>query len=167
MVLRMSGPWPHPKTGVFWFRKGVPAKFRETLGKREIKRSLGTKNATLARTRFLEVAAEVDAQWRAIDQGPISLSHKELLALAGDFYRNKIVTHEDEPGSAFERERELKWKRERATMREVGLPTRPLSGPRPPLSPSERSDYSRSCMGQMSPADRAMVRLIAEPKRFR
>ena len=44
MVLMMSRPHKHPKTGVYYFRRAVPADLRTIIGKREELRSLGTKD---------------------------------------------------------------------------------------------------------------------------
>jgi hypothetical protein len=43
MTLAMSRPWKHPNSGVYWLRKRVPDDLRALIGKREEKRSLGTK----------------------------------------------------------------------------------------------------------------------------
>jgi len=40
MVLSMAGPWKHPDTGVYCYRKAVPDDLRAVVGKREWKRSL-------------------------------------------------------------------------------------------------------------------------------
>jgi hypothetical protein len=37
MVLGMSRPWKHPKTGVYWFRKAVPEAMRGLVGKVEVR----------------------------------------------------------------------------------------------------------------------------------
>ena len=42
MPLAMSRPWKHPKTGIYWLRKGVPEALRDAVGKREEKLSLQT-----------------------------------------------------------------------------------------------------------------------------
>ncbi|WP_433995091.1 DUF6538 domain-containing protein [Afipia massiliensis] len=34
MPLAMSRPWKHPDSGVYWFRRGVPADLRALVGKR-------------------------------------------------------------------------------------------------------------------------------------
>lgn len=44
MSLAMSRPWIHPKSGVFWLRKGVPEDLRALVGKREESRSLQTRD---------------------------------------------------------------------------------------------------------------------------
>ena len=59
MVLGMARPWKHPKTGVYWFRKVVPAKLRPLVGKTEVRRTLRTKDPREAARRFHEVASRV------------------------------------------------------------------------------------------------------------
>jgi hypothetical protein len=49
MVLAMSRPVKHPKTGIYYFRKAVPEDLRALVGKREEKISLGTKNPAEAK----------------------------------------------------------------------------------------------------------------------
>ena len=44
MVLAMARPWKHPKTGIYWLRKGVPDDLRTAVGKREEKFSLKTRD---------------------------------------------------------------------------------------------------------------------------
>jgi hypothetical protein len=63
MTLRMAQPWPHPKTGVFWFRRAVPKDLRTPVGKREELVSLATKDPAEARVRYAKVSAEVEARW--------------------------------------------------------------------------------------------------------
>ena len=43
MVLCMTRPTKHPKTGIYRARKAVPALLRDSVGKRELVVSLGTK----------------------------------------------------------------------------------------------------------------------------
>ena len=58
MPLMMARPTKHPKTGVYQFRRAVPNDLRALVGKREEKRSLGTKDPEEAKRRFAEVLAE-------------------------------------------------------------------------------------------------------------
>ena len=44
MPLAMARPWKHPDTGSYWLRRRVPGDLRELVGKREEKRSLGTRD---------------------------------------------------------------------------------------------------------------------------
>jgi integrase len=70
MVLSMSRPWKHPKTGVYYYRKVVPEAMRQLVGLVEVRRTLGTKDPRQAARRHLEVAANVAAEWEALKQGP-------------------------------------------------------------------------------------------------
>lgn len=45
----MSGLFKHPKTGIFYYRKTIPEGLRDTFGRREIKKSLGTKDREQAK----------------------------------------------------------------------------------------------------------------------
>jgi hypothetical protein len=45
----MARPWKHPKSGIYWLRKGVPADLRVALGKREEKFGLGTRDPSEAK----------------------------------------------------------------------------------------------------------------------
>jgi len=98
MVLQMSRPSRHPKTGVYWFRKAVPADVRSLVGKREITRTLRTKDPNEARIRHAEVAAEIDRHWKALRSPAITLSHKEVVALAGTWYAEFVKDMSDFPG---------------------------------------------------------------------
>ena len=62
MTLPMTRPQKHPHSGVYWLRKRVPDDVRELVGKREEKRSLGTRNPEEAKRRHAEVLSESEAQ---------------------------------------------------------------------------------------------------------
>jgi hypothetical protein len=98
MVLAMSRPSKHPKTGVYRFRKAVPDSLRALVGFREVIRSLGTKDPRQAAAKYPAVAAQVAAEWAALLQGPQSLTHKEASALVGRWYRWFVPIFEDDPG---------------------------------------------------------------------
>jgi integrase len=98
MVLAMSRPSKHPKTGVYRFRKVVPEAIRALVGSREVIRSLATKDPREAAAKYPAVAAQVAAEWAALLQGPQSLTHKEASALAGRWYRWFVPIFEDDPG---------------------------------------------------------------------
>ena len=63
MVLSMSRPFKHPKTGIYYFRRVVPLDIRPVVGKWEDKRTLGTKDPTVARKLHAVVAATVEREW--------------------------------------------------------------------------------------------------------
>jgi integrase len=100
--MRMLSPWKHPRSGKFWLRRRVPAHLVAYLGRREIKFSLGTSDPQLAKIRCQEENAKLERVWHERAHGPIEtvLSHRQIVALAGEFYREMIATHGDEPVSA-------------------------------------------------------------------
>jgi len=100
MVLSMARPWKHPKTGVYWFRKAVPADLRSIIGKREELRSLRTKDPAEARQRHAAIVAVVEKQWSALRKPSQPLTHKQIVALSGLVYRTMVKGHEDDPGSS-------------------------------------------------------------------
>jgi integrase len=73
----------HPRSGIYWFRRGVPADLRKTIGKREIKKSLATTDVREAKTLGMEVATEVDRLFTSARSGvDLSLADAEALAMA-------------------------------------------------------------------------------------
>jgi hypothetical protein len=108
MVLIMARPWPHPVTGIFWFRMAVPLKLRPLVNKREEKCSLQTRDPEEAKIRHALKAAEVRRRWSGLKEGPRSLSQKDAIALAGKFYREMVARHEENPGP--ERRWERQWR---------------------------------------------------------
>jgi integrase len=63
-----------------------------------IKVSLRTKDRGEAQLRHASVQAQMQERWSAARSGATSLSAKDIEALAGDWYRDLIATHEDDPG---------------------------------------------------------------------
>jgi hypothetical protein len=61
MVLPMTRPYQHPRTGVYWLRKVIPAPLCPIVGKRELKASLGTKDPAGARDRAPAVLERFNA----------------------------------------------------------------------------------------------------------
>jgi integrase len=97
----MTAPWVHPKTGLLWYRKVIPPRARHLFdGKGEVRRSLGTRDPREARVRHARIAAEVEARIAAASRPPHGLSHRELVALAGEWYRRKLAEGEPDPGPA-------------------------------------------------------------------
>jgi hypothetical protein len=102
LAMRMLSPWKHPRSGKFWLRRRVPAHLVAYLGRREIKFSLGTSDPQLAKIRCQEENAKLERVWHERAHGPVEtvLSHRQIVALAGEFYREMIAAHGDEPVSA-------------------------------------------------------------------
>ncbi len=107
MRLAMVRPYPHPKTGVYWLRKVVPADLRAAVGKRELVQSLGTKNAREARIKTPEVLARFDAILTAARNGGAPLTQRAVMALCGQWYRAECARGSDNPGSDADWEMEL------------------------------------------------------------
>lgn len=97
MVLRMATPFRHPKSGIFWFRRRVPTDLVGLAGKREEKISLRTREPTEAKAAYVRVAAAVEARWAGLRQGVQTLTHKQMIALAGEYYRMLVASGEDNP----------------------------------------------------------------------
>lgn len=109
----MTGPWPHPKTGILYYRKATPPDIfsqRRRLTElgvkvtREVQRSLGTRDRKPAERLYKEVSGEIEAEWdrwRALlRDGPQAISHRQRIALAAGHARALLATHEDEPFDA-------------------------------------------------------------------
>ncbi|MGH6761196.1 MAG: DUF6538 domain-containing protein [Phyllobacterium sp.] len=97
MVLFMSRPSKHPRTGIYQFRKRVPDTLRLLIGKTEEKVSLRTRDPAAAKVLHAKVLAEVEDRWRLLLAGVQSLSEKQATAIGGEIYRSLIAEHEDNP----------------------------------------------------------------------
>ncbi|MBC9880876.1 hypothetical protein G8O24_26470 [Bradyrhizobium sp. INPA01-394B] len=67
MARALAMPRRHPESGIFFLRKRVPERFKAQVGKCEIKVSLHTRDAALARIRNLEVMLHIERQWAQFD----------------------------------------------------------------------------------------------------
>ncbi len=99
----------HPKTGIYQFRKVVPPKLRSKIGKREVKKSLETRDLAEARRRHAILSAELEQSWAKLKAEPeqssadptvIQLTGEQVVALSGDIYRALLRQHGEDPGSA-------------------------------------------------------------------
>ena len=106
-------PFAH-KTGVFFLNVRVPSdlagKVRATRIRLPVEDrlvtiavtdkvflSLKTKDPTLARTRFVAAYGALVRHWEAVRTGPKPLTHKQLVALAGYAYRERVARFENDP----------------------------------------------------------------------
>lgn len=107
----MKGPWQHPN-GVWYYRGELPkdlwdarqrlASLGVQLGAgKEVRRSLGTRDRKVAQARHAEVVTELNARWEsyrdAIKVGPVALSERNVVAIAGERSRRYLRSHEDNP----------------------------------------------------------------------
>jgi hypothetical protein len=117
VIIQMSRPWQHPQTGVWYFRSRVPADLKGravgrtvsvNIGREEstirlseiVKVSLRTKSDGEARQRHSSVQAQFEQRWAALRASAVALSHREIMALAGQWYSDLVSAHQDEPGEA-------------------------------------------------------------------
>ncbi|WP_199805672.1 DUF6538 domain-containing protein [Bradyrhizobium lablabi] len=99
MPLAMARPWKHPKTGIYWLRKRVPDDLLRVAGKREEKRSLGTRDPAAAKGLHAAALADVELRWSNLRSPPKALSEREAFDLAlplGDWW---IAQHRDNPSA--------------------------------------------------------------------
>ncbi|MBM0206586.1 hypothetical protein JNW90_28945, partial [Micromonospora sp. STR1s_5] len=101
MPLLMSRPFKHPKTGIYWFRKAVPADLRPIVGKREEKRSLGTRDPDKARGQHARVLVEVEERWAKLRAGPKSLTEREAHEIARVVHDEWLAFFHDNPSLQF------------------------------------------------------------------
>ncbi len=59
--------------------------------------SLRTKDAREAKSRFKRASAAIDTHFDAVCAGPKPLTFKQVVALAGDAYRQMVLSREDKP----------------------------------------------------------------------
>ena len=78
MVLAMSRPWKHPKTGIYWLRKGVPDDLRAAVGKREEKFSLKTRDPVEAKRLHAQALIEIEQRWSNLRAPIRKLDNSEL-----------------------------------------------------------------------------------------
>jgi integrase len=97
MPLAMSRPWKHPRSGVYYLRKGVPEDLRELVGKREEKRSLETRDPAEAKRRHAEALADVEVRWANLRTGPKALTEREAHQLAMTVHDRWLRQHQENP----------------------------------------------------------------------
>jgi hypothetical protein len=97
MALAMIRPYKHPKTGVYWLRKVVPEPLRSIVGKRELVKSLGTKDPREAKGRAGPVGERFEAIIAAAQIGGDRLTQRGIDALCGEWYRAESATWGDDP----------------------------------------------------------------------
>ncbi|WP_133397557.1 DUF6538 domain-containing protein [Palleronia sediminis] len=119
MGLKMATPWKHPDTGIFYVYERVPTdvlgvakgrivtvqfgeqSYQVKLGT-HVRLSLRTKDGRTAKGRYREAAASLQDHYglmrRETLTGPVSLTQRQIEAIAGEYYRSQTVQHQDSPG---------------------------------------------------------------------
>ncbi|WP_220432306.1 site-specific integrase [Falsirhodobacter xinxiangensis] len=96
----MARPFPHPRTGVFYFRQKVPADLRHILGNKIVSRSLRTKDPATAKLRNVEEVRKQALIWERHRKSPEPIPHKQIVALSGVVYQDYMAMLDAEPGDA-------------------------------------------------------------------
>lgn len=116
MVLPMPRPIKHKATSTYYLRIRTPSDLREKAKGRTITLSIGPQKAKVrigdavkvslqtkewleAKERFRIAEADLEKIWEGLRNGPLTLTNKQVHALAGRFYRVFAETLEDNPGS--------------------------------------------------------------------
>lgn len=97
MSLKMSSPWKHPKTGVYWIRRRVPAHLVALVGRSEEKQSLRTKDPAEAKRAFSLAMATIEERWANLERGAHILTAREAVNLARVFYDGMVDEFRDQP----------------------------------------------------------------------
>jgi len=61
--------------------------------------SLKTSNPSEAKTRHAEVVAYLEGVWESLRNGPVTLTHKQAVALSGDVFKMFLGAIENDPGT--------------------------------------------------------------------
>src|SRR5215207_1289622 len=152
MVLAMSRPHKHPRTGIYWFRRRVPTDLVEHLGRKEVTRSLGTRDAAQAKKLYAEALADYEVQWANLRAGSRAITEREAHALAAKAYDNWLATYRDNPSE------QLLWHPELfERLWSAPLPEQEPTPGQPGVRPAENvfvSSMRRYCL---APADEALA----------
>jgi hypothetical protein len=97
MALAMARPWKHPKTGIYWLRKGVPEDLRAVIGKREEKFSLKTRDPAEAKILHAQALADLEQRWSNLKAPPKTLSEREAHELVAPAFEWWVNLHKDNP----------------------------------------------------------------------
>lgn len=118
MALRMARPVRRTNSSVLYFRQRIPRDLltrvrgttlllpvgsetvRLNVGPKaeDVKLSLRTRDPTEAKQLQSQVLAHLGRVWQGLRDGPKRLTRKEIVALAGEHYRDVIQSLEAEPG---------------------------------------------------------------------
>ncbi|WP_083743778.1 DUF6538 domain-containing protein [Methylobacterium radiotolerans] len=113
MALPMARPWLHPETGIYYLRQRVPSDLlarakgqRLTLAIGEeaavvtigsmVQASLRTKDRHIAKVRHAEADAALKRFLASVRNGLVSLTHKEIMMLAGRAYHATVRALEND-----------------------------------------------------------------------
>ena len=97
MVLAMSRPWKHPKTGIYWLRKRVPTKVAAIIGRSIVTKSLETRDPEEAKRKFADALADLTSQWASIGAHKRPITDREAHFLAKAIEKDWLEKFRDNP----------------------------------------------------------------------
>ncbi|MEA1831277.1 site-specific integrase [Methylobacterium durans] len=97
MVLAMSRPHRHPKTGMYWLRKRVPKDVAAAAGRSMEYFSLKTRDAEEAKRRHAEELLKLEARWANLRAGPFTLSERQAHEIAAEVHDEWLAEFRDYP----------------------------------------------------------------------
>jgi len=66
-MVQMITPWKHPQTGIYYLYKELPPHLRDEMGKRQIRRSLKTRDPAEAKRLFVQAHAALEQEMAAAE----------------------------------------------------------------------------------------------------
>ncbi|SDO39053.1 Site-specific recombinase XerD [Lutimaribacter pacificus] len=98
MTLIMPRPVKDPESGIYYIRVRVPADLVASVGRKEVSKSLRTREPVEAKERFAAEYAALQRRWTALRAKPEPLPLKQIVSLAGQVYQRLMATLDIEPG---------------------------------------------------------------------
>ncbi|WP_462147442.1 DUF6538 domain-containing protein [Pseudoalteromonas gelatinilytica] len=98
-----ASPQRHPKSGIYYFRMGVPKDLRSTIGKREFKASLGTTNLSEAKRlhseHYQQALHKIElAKLKLTGEANVALNYKDCVIIAERWYKYSKVKADNSKG---------------------------------------------------------------------
>jgi len=125
----MTYLWRHPKSGVYYFRRAVPAELRSIVGKTMIKQSLGTKDVAAAKRQVLSLALRTEKQFVAAKEKsatpPLTeLSDREIDLMAANYLHARLADDEAQRVQGSKEDDDLYKALKRQVEEAIGAPSR-------------------------------------------
>ena len=100
----MITPWKHPQTGIYYLYKELPPHLRGEMGRRQVRRSLKTRDPAEAKRLFVLAHAELEQEMAAAEariaaQKVADEISPERAKIIVDDFRHKSSLHDEWPQS--------------------------------------------------------------------
>jgi len=87
--MKISTPYQHPDSGIYYYRRAVPLALKNTLGKTMIKVSLKTRSPSLAIKRFMTVHSTCESLFEGARQGQVIETYWQELVVVDEMDKSK------------------------------------------------------------------------------